>query len=490
MRIFLRLLIALALSGCATIRPTGRADQSIRESDIRADLEILSSDNMRGREAGTLDELRSAAWIAQRARAAGLEPAGIDGTYFQYFPVRRVRQSSQSTIVVDGRQLVLWREVSQTGIADADLTLPLIWVGDGRESDVANLDLHGKGVALRLTPARNSPASNISRYARRYLVAALNERAAFLRGRGAAAMLIVADSIAESAFDESSANAMRGSSALDTADERRPARVAPALWVRRALLPDIRAAKTLRVRLITESFMAPSVNVVARVRGNDPSRAQEHVLFSAHHDHIGVRNSVNGDSINNGANDNGSSSVALLAIGRAFAARPAARSALFVWHGAEEIGLLGSYWFAGHPTVERASIVAVLNADQIGGRSPDSASLMGVIPPHRSSADLVEIALEANKRVTKFVLDTTWDRSDHPEGVYFRSDHLPYARRSIPALFFSGMLPDFYHTPADELHRVSLPKVTRMARWLYETGYTVANRPQRPRPEPGFKLER
>jgi Zn-dependent M28 family amino/carboxypeptidase len=88
------------------------------------------------------------------------------------------------------------------------------------------------------------------------------------------------------------------------------------------------------------------------------------------------------DSIYNGADDNASVSVAMLAIGRAFARSPGRRSALFVWHGAEERGLLGSRWHAWHPTVPRDQIVAVLNADMIGGNHPDTAGLLGVQPPH------------------------------------------------------------------------------------------------------------
>ncbi|MFX8519955.1 M28 family peptidase, partial [Acinetobacter baumannii] len=91
------------------------------------------------------------------------------------------------------------------------------------------------------------------------------------------------------------------------------------------------------------------------------------------------------DSIYNGADDNASVSVALLAIARAFRQEPGKRSALFVWHGAEERGLLGSKWYSAHPTVPKESIVAVLNGDMIGRNNPDSAALLGSQPPHRNS---------------------------------------------------------------------------------------------------------
>jgi Zn-dependent M28 family amino/carboxypeptidase len=250
-------------------------------------------------------------------------------------------------------------------------------------------------------------------------------------------------------------------------------------------------AKTLSLDLHYESYVYPSVNVVAKVPGTDPKRRGEYVLFSGHQDHDGVRwPMVPGDSIWNGADDNASTSVALLAIGRAFAKHPAPRTALFVWHGAEERGLLGSRWYAAHPTVPRDSIVAVLNGDMMGRNAPDSAGLLGVQPPHRNSIDLVNMALAANASVGHFTLDTLWDRPTHPEGWYFRSDHLPYARVGIPAIFFTTLLHPDYHTPRDEASRIDIPKLARMARWMYATGWDVATAPSRPAVDPGFKLER
>ena len=197
-----------------------------------------------------------------------------------------------------------------------------------------------------------------------------------------------------------------------------------------------------------------------------------------------------GDSIYNGADDNGSVSVALLAIGRAFVRHPGRRSVLFVWHGAEERGLLGSRWFAWKPTVPKAALVAVLNADMIGHNHPDSAALLGVQPPHRNSSDLVRMGLDANDRVSRFKLDTLWDRPSHPEGWYFRSDHLPYARVGIPALYFSTLPHALYHTPQDEADRIDVAKLARVARWMYATGWLVAMVSERPTVDSGFRLER
>jgi Zn-dependent M28 family amino/carboxypeptidase len=252
----------------------------------------------------------------------------------------------------------------------------------------------------------------------------------------------------------------------------------------------VQSATQAQLSLSVDRFVYPSVNIVAVVPGTDPALRNEYVLYSSHQDHDGIRNAIDGDSIWNGADDNATVSVALLAIGRAIKRAPPRRSSLFVWHGAEERGLMGSYWYAVRPTVPRSAITAVLNGDMIGRNHPDSAALLGVQPPHRNSSAFVEMALRANNEVSRFALDNQWDRQDHPEGWYFRSDHLPYACMGIPALFFSTLLHSDYHTPNDEPDRIDIAKLARMTRWMYGTGWIASNAAQRPAVDPGFRLER
>ena len=213
-------------------------------------------------------------------------------------------------------------------------------------------------------------------------------------------------------------------------------------------------------------------------------------MYSGHNDHDGIRQPYGYDSIYNGADDNASVSVAMLAIARAFKKAPGKRSVLFVFHGAEERGLLGSRWFAAHPTVPKQSVVAVLNGDMIGRNNPDSAALLGVQPPHRNSADLVAIALQANKEGPGFKLDTLWDKTTHIENWYFRSDHLSYARAGYPAIFYTTLLHPLYHTPMDEPGIIDIKKLKRMTDWMCRTGWKLANTAARPAVDAGFKLER
>ncbi len=491
---------SIALAAILALAPAALAAQAappaldaIRREDLRRDLFTLASDSMRGREAGTHDEMRASAWLAERAREAGLLPAGDDGTYFQFFGLRRVRQTAASTVAVDGVPLRLWE--------DGVLLAPVAARVDARvvrAPRVANggaaSPAQGGVVVAHLAPPTRMPAPGVSLWAWRYTLTAIREQSAALRTQNPAAIVLVADSVAAQAFGRMQHWQQNGLYLLDDPDApasaAAPAAGPPVFLVRAEVMSRLAEGARFTADLGMESFVYPSVNVVARVPGTDERLRGEHVLFSSHQDHDGIGRPVNGDSIWNGADDNATVSVALLAIGRAFARRPGRRSALFVWHGAEERGLLGSRWYSANPTVPKESLVAVLNADMIGRNHPDSAALLGAVGPHRNSAALVEMALDANRRVSRFAVDHTWDDPAHPEGWYFRSDHLPYARAGVPSIFFTTLLHPDYHTPEDESERIDIAKLTRMTQWMYATGWSVATAAQRPTVDPGFRLER
>ena len=489
---------AMHVTACASTPPSTaeRAPASaafpgselIRADDLRRDLFALAGEELRGREAGTVDELRASMWLAERAREAGLEPAGEAGTYFQWFPLRRVRQSLTSRIAVGEQQLQLWRDIIVMATTSITVGAPIVWVGTGADTTIA---VTGKVAAVLATTPANAPRMESALASRAYGRSIANQLGRPLLQRGAVGVIVVADTRLDNYFELAASTVQRGSYAIEDGSEARIASTAPIMLVRSALQPVVSATGArLDARLAVDRFEYPSVNVIARVRGSDPRLRGQIVLFSGHQDHDGIRAPIAGDSSWSGADDNATVSVALLAIGRALAKQPARRTALFVWHGAEEKGLFGSRWHVEHPMVPRDSIVAVLNGDMIGRNHPDTAALLGSIPPHRNSTELVAMAHEANRRVSGFVIDSTWDRPEHNEDWYFRSDHLPYARANIPALFFTTLLHEDYHTPFDNPERIDIAKLTRMTRWMYATGWLAGNAATRPKVDPGFRLER
>ncbi|MBO2010757.1 M28 family metallopeptidase [Hymenobacter negativus] len=488
-RLLATLTLTAPLAASAQKKPapkSANAESAIRETDIKRDLYALAGDHFRGREGGTLDELKASAWLAEQIRAIGLLPAGDDGTYFQWFHLQRTRLTKASRLSIGTHQLKLHEDALVIAPTTYAITAPLLYVGTGTAAELAKVDVKGKAVALLFSGT--PPAESSFRY---YLRQVMTDKSAELLKAGAVAVVFVADARAQAIYEHWGHTYERGRYGLPGDAATQPVSTPPTI-----LLPETakdwvqQAGQQVSIDLRTESFLYPSVNVVARQPGTDAELKKQYVLFSTHQDHDGVRAPVAGDSIYNGADDNATGCAALLAIMRAFRQQPARRSALFVYHGAEERGLLGSRYFSANPTVPQASIVAVLNAEMMGRNAADSAALIGSTPPHLNSSDLVKTALAANQAGPKFKLDTEWDKPTHPERWYFRSDHLPYARLGIPAVMYTSLLHPDYHTPRDEPKTIDYAKLTRMTTWIYLTGWAVANRTAAPAREPGFKLER
>jgi Zn-dependent M28 family amino/carboxypeptidase len=203
------------------------------------------------------------------------------------------------------------------------------------------------------------------------------------------------------------------------------------------------------------------------------------------------------DSVYNGADDDGSGTVAMLEIAEAFArsSRAPARSMLFVSHTGEEKGLWGSQWFTDHPTVPRDSIVAQLNMDMVGrgkptdamGRGPNNVQLIGV---RRLSTELGDVVDSVNAgRTPRMDLDLTFDANGHPLNRYCRSDHYMYARYGIPIAYFSLGYHTDYHQITDEAQYIDYEHMARVAQFVHDVGEGIANRRERlvvdkPKPDP------
>ncbi len=241
-------------------------------------------------------------------------------------------------------------------------------------------------------------------------------------------------------------------------------------------------------------------NVVGIVEGADPQLKQTYVAFGAHYDHIGyaegeltsgpdgrrragapgrVTPGAEDDRIWNGADDDGSGTVTLMALARAFAQGPRPkRSILFVWHAGEERGRWGSLYFADRPTVPLDRIVAHLNIDMVGRNRNDDASesnTVYLIGSDRISTELDAIAQAANLTAAKpLTLGYQMNDPSDPEQMYTRSDHYSYASRDIPVIFFTtGLHPD-YHANTDEVSKIDFAKMARIGEFIYATGWRLA----------------
>jgi hypothetical protein len=242
-------------------------------------------------------------------------------------------------------------------------------------------------------------------------------------------------------------------------------------------------------------------NVVAIVEGSDPQLKQTYVAFGAHYDHVGyaegeltntaegtrrtgapgrVTSGAEADRIWNGADDDGSGTVTLLAMARAFALGPRPkRSVLFVWHAGEERGRWGSLYFADHAPVDLERIVAQLNIDMVGrnrDNKPSESNTLYLVGSDRISTELDQIAQAANQDSRRPLrLDYEFNDPADPEQLYTRSDHYSYAARGIPVIFFTtGLHPD-YHANTDDVSKIEFDKLSRVGEFIYATGWRLAS---------------
>jgi hypothetical protein len=250
-----------------------------------------------------------------------------------------------------------------------------------------------------------------------------------------------------------------------------------------------------------------SNNVAGLLPGSDSRLAPETILITAHHDHDGMAAcadpqhppvSVPPDphpcpQIWHGADDNGSGTVGVVELARAFAANPAKpkRSVLFVVFASEERGLLGAYWMAAHPLRPLATTRAQLNFDMIGRdetASPQTDGLIKIPADTTNRLNLIGALYSPDydrtvKQENKAVGLTLDDRFDHESAlnVFFRSDQFPFVLHNIPALWwFTGFHPDYHHT-TDTVDRIDFPKMRKILQLAYLSAWEFASEPTPPR---------
>lgn len=460
---------------------------AIKESDLKKDMYELAADQFWGREAGTLDELKVSMWLADKAKETGMVPAGDNGTFFQFFDMYRHQVIPQSTLKIGENNLKLWKDFLVAEPVNVNLNTEVVYAGNAEPEELSKLNLKGKVLAVNASD--KNIAKEMTLFVRRYpgFVRTKYYNKAF--ELGAKAIIFITDDTSEKSWVEVVPQMTRGAYGVEGLRET-VSNAIPVLWIKRENAGWVKNNPKISLHLITETYKYPSVNIIGKIEGTDPKLKNEYVLISGHQDHDGIRHPVKNDTIYNGADDNASTCVAMLAMARAYKKQPGKRSILFVFHGAEERGLLGSRWHASHPVVTKENIVAVLNGDMIGRNSLDEAALLGGNAPHKNSEELVKMAEEANNESTRFKYLKDWDSPNHAEYFYFRSDHLPYAKAGIPAIFFTSVLHDQYHTPQDESENISYKKLYKMTEWMYRTSWKVANETERPKVIPDFTLER
>lgn len=473
-----------------------RALDSITADAIRRHVEILSADELRGREAFSRGYRAAADYVARRFEEIGLQPADDDGDYLRTVSFRRARlrrQRSSLTLIREGRpeELAFGSDYFISGGSllrtETQVTAPVAFVGFGISDpslgwdDYEGLDVRGK-IVLMVFGAPPGLAGHQRNY---YLISSAKQR--MVEARGAVGMLTLVPPTNPAPFADLVRRATtstvrwlgpRGRPA-DTSGRIRAAAVLSAAGAARFFAAggttleealqrlesgstasrDLAVEASLRVASRHRELTSP--NVVALLPGSDPDLRNETVVFTAHLDHLGVGPPRGDDEIYNGAYDNASGTAILIEVARALASlpRPPRRSVLFAAVTAEEKGLQGSDHLAAHPPSSAGEIVAAVNMDMVLMLYPP-ADVIAFGAEHSSLGPMVEDA------AAELGLSVTPDPI--PEmNVFFRSDQYSFARRGIPAVMvfpglesaepevdgaaaFERWMTTTYHHPSDE----------------------------------------
>lgn len=240
---------------------------------------------------------------------------------------------------------------------------------------------------------------------------------------------------------------------------------------------------TLNAQLNIQEERLTSSNVLAYIEGSDPVLSKEVVFITAHYDHIGVDHGV----VYNGADDDGTGTVALLELAEAFMeakknGEGPKRSILIMPVSGEEKGLLGSDYYSSHPVIPLANTVADLNIDMIGrndiGHEKDT-NYIYIIGSNMLSNDLHDINEKANEKYTRIKLDYKFNSLSDPNQFYYRSDHYNFAKHSIPVIFYFSGVHEDYHQPTDDVEKILFPKVEKVARLVFFTAWELSDNPKR-----------
>jgi hypothetical protein len=519
---------------------------AITAADLMTRLYIFADDSMMGREAGTAGHIKGTEYIARELQRMGLRPAGDNGTYFQTVPMIRRAFDPTSTITVEGGPTLragtdfIATGGGPSGSAPRSIRLPTVYGGTAFDTvNALRPDQAEMSVVIVNPSAAPVAMALVTSQAGQGYQQAISRAAVVVN-------VVAGDSLPANVVR----NALSPREGAVTRPLASGAPIPPLNLVvtRRAAeamfgAPLADATKGGRGRYIRANFRFNETavnerNVVAVLPGSDSTLRNQYVALGAHSDHVGflqgpavdhdslhlynaarqfnrlplpgtdttalqagnltaLRTQLQAirqarparlDSIRNGADDDGSGSMALLEVAEAAVAMSPAprRSLLFVWHTAEEKGLLGSRYFVENPTVPRDSIVAQINIDMIGrgsaqdtpGGGPNYLMLVGSRRLSTELGDLVEAV--NSRRQPRLAFDYSWDAAGHPQRIYCRSDHANYARYGIPVVFFFTGLHGDYHQVTDEPQYIDYGHYARATQLVNDIAVEIANRPARP----------
>ena len=474
----------LAFSGSAQSNVVQEINRIETPSVSLAPLRFLASDELKGRATDRPEINIAARYISEELRSIQLKECPGTDDYFQNFDIKMVTPAQTGTLIIGDHTFKLGEEMIELNGADANLDKPVVYAGYGSSADFDKIDVKGK-IVITLSGTNDS-----SRF--RQAFSEVNTKRKLAEEKGAVALIEVAGSKDMPWMGLQSYTSREHIVSQDAKDNL------PVFWLRDSArkLENVVKSEGLTAKLTvmgTLEKIIPARNVMGFVEGTDPKLKNQYIILSAHYDHLGVAKKPimedgKMDSIYNGARDNAVGVTAVMNAARYFVQHPAKRSVLFIAYTGEEIGEIGSKYFAEHPVFPLNQIVYNLNIDN--GDYNDT-TIITVVGLGRTSADA-----DIQKGCEAFGLKAIADPAPEQD-LFDRSDNVNLAVKGIPAPTFSLGFTKFddetmkhYHHVSDEVGNLNLSYVMKYIKSFTLAAINIADNKTQPTWVKGDKYEK
>ncbi|GAA4448361.1 M20/M25/M40 family metallo-hydrolase [Nibrella saemangeumensis] len=463
-------------------------EANIARTSVEAHIRFLASDELRGRRTGEPGNMVAARYIAEQFRLLGLKPAPNQTDFYQNVPLQVVKPASSGSLTLGGTPLEFRKQFLVIAGPPVDLNTETAYIGYGLTDGADGYngrDVKGKIVVAQVGSSDGGTGSG--------MLTASQQKRRLAAEKGAVALIELYTS---GTMPWAYVTQMLNSEQLSLAAGGTQTSSLPTIWVDNAKnqLGSLKEAGQ-KVSLQTSGRpLTPvnSVNVAGIIEGTDPKLKNEYVMLSAHFDHVGVAKPGSpgyseSDSIFNGTRDNAMGVAGLLAAAKAFSEQPPKRSIIIVALTGEEVGLLGSRYYAEHPLVPLNQTIFNLNIDNAGY---NDTSIVSVIGLDRTGA---KADIEAGAKA--FGLSVVGDPAPE-QGLFDRSDNVNFAIKGVPAPTFSAgfrtfneELMKYYHRVADNPDSIDFNYLLKFCQAYTHAARLIADRPTRPKWAAGDKYE-
>ena len=490
------ILLFLFISGSFAFaqNPAKPFSDLITEEGLKEYLSILASDALEGRETGKRGQKMAAAFIKAHFEELGLT-GPVNGNYYQAVPLYSSVAGNTYLKVGETTYKNFQDVIYYGGGSIPETSAPVIFAGAGRKEDFDQLEVENKIVLIQTSKDGSArTAINLAMERKAKLAILYYETdESFKEILQQFKTYLSGDQVSLKKPDQGPSN--RGvfivapslaAKIMNTTVEKINAAAKPD--AKKNSLKKIKPGK-VAYAYTTDAKEIKSDNVLGYLEGTD--KKDELLVITAHYDHIGISTEGTGDRINNGADDDGSGTVSVMQIAKAFAqakkdGKGPRRSILFMLVTGEEKGLLGSEFYTQNPVFPLNKTIVNLNIDMVGRRDPqhkESEPYVYVIGSDKLSSELHALSETVNKDNLNLVFDYTYNDQNHPERLYYRSDHWNFAKNNIPIIFYFDGIHEDYHQPSDEVDKIDFDLLTARTKCIFHTAWEIVNRPERIRPD-------